>query len=221
MKAPLTAINGAAAVVLRTVERMEGAPQDRALIEEMARMIASEVSRNVRLLQDIQNYCKPRFELTVRSGSLNHFLESHIDAIGAAAGERRPALVLETDPALPPVAFSREHLVEVLRNFVRNSAESGSARVTVRTERNGRSAIIEVRDEGGGIDEEAIDALFRPYESRKSKSGGSGLGLFICRRIIEEGHGGRVSARNIYEDDARVGLCVRIELPLAPTLEYR
>lgn len=216
LKAPLTAINGAAKVILRILPRLKGDEADLALVDEMARMVASDVERNVRMLSEIQNYCKPQLEFPRTTGEVNKFLQENVETIVNAAGERKPTLVLKLSDDLPKVAFSPDHLLEVLRNLVRNAAEHGSRQVKIVTDLgvNLTDVIIDVTDDGGGVDDDVLGTFFQPYETSKSRQGGSGLGLFICRRIIEEGHGGRLSASNVYDDARqRTGLCFRIELP--------
>ncbi len=62
--------------------------------------------------------------------------------------------------------------------------------------------IIEVADNGGGIAAENLPYLFDPYFTSKEKDGGTGLGLYICRMIIEDGMSGRVECDN--RDDGAV-----------------
>jgi signal transduction histidine kinase len=77
------------------------------------------------------------------------------------------------------------------------------------------AAVIEVRDRGPGVPDAAIEHLFEPFyrvdEARARDTGGSGIGLAICRRVVEL-HGGTVAARG----NEPTGLIVTIELPPQP-----
>jgi signal transduction histidine kinase len=90
-------------------------------------------------------------------------------------------------------SLNREKLVQVVINLVRNAIqatrEGGSIRVGV--ERRGTQAILEVADDGVGIAAENLERIWEPFFSTKGDAG-TGLGLGICRRIVEE-HGGRIS----------------------------
>ena len=104
-------------------------------------------------------------------------------------------------------------LQQVLLNLVLNSVEAMDSSASdarflhVSTEINGADCVIAVADSGPGIDPKHMDDLFRPFFT--TKSGGMGLGLSICKSIVEA-HGGRLTA----VARARHGLVFRIVLPL-------
>jgi signal transduction histidine kinase len=105
----------------------------------------------------------------------------------------------------------RRAMENVIRNAIRYSPPSTAVEITL-ARRNG-SAIVDVRDHGPGVPEEALprlfDAFYRVEKARDTFSGGIGLGLSIARRAIEL-HKGGIRARN-----ARPGLEVEMELPIA------
>jgi two-component system sensor kinase FixL len=111
--------------------------------------------------------------------------------------------------ALPvdPVQFQ-----QVMHNLIRNAAEAargGPARVVVSTApADGAAAEIRVEDDGPGIPPDRLATLFEPFTSTKAE--GMGVGLAICRTIVEA-HGGRITAGNRREG----GAFFRIVLPLA------
>ena len=96
--------------------------------------------------------------------------------------------------------------------LVRTARAPGRPPVLVRILATDEQAVVLVRDEGPGVPEERIEAIFAPFE-RAARDGapfGSGLGLSIVRRIAEA-HGGVVSARNLPGE----GFEVRFVLPLS------
>ena len=99
---------------------------------------------------------------------------------------------------MPPIVGHRGQLQEVIINLLQNAVEAMDAikddrRVlTVRTARDGDKAIrVEVEDTGPGIDAKNLDKVFDAFVT--TKPGGMGLGLAICRMIIDR-HGGQLSA---------------------------
>jgi nitrogen fixation/metabolism regulation signal transduction histidine kinase len=98
-----------------------------------------------------------------------------------------------------PAVFDATQLAQVLINLLKNAVESGSApdeiRVTVRSASDGRTPgwTIEVADRGSGLAAEVLRDALLPFYS--TKPSGTGLGLTLCREIVEA-HGGRLSLAN-------------------------
>jgi two-component system, LuxR family, sensor kinase FixL len=124
-------------------------------------------------------------------------------------------VVLGTDlaDALPAVSGDRNQLQQVLLNFVINGCDamSGDAtdgRLFVRTGINGSGKVeISVADQGPGIPEADLERIFEPFVT--TKASGMGLGLAICRSIVDA-HGGRLWATN----NADRGATMHCELPV-------
>jgi two-component system nitrogen regulation sensor histidine kinase NtrY len=109
--------------------------------------------------------------------------------------------------ALPeaPVTFDASQLEQVMINLLKNAAESGSPpdSIEVAVRAVGEGWLIEVADRGSGLSEDALrDALIPFYSTKPS---GTGLGLTLCREIIEA-HGGRLSIANRPGGGAVIGL---------------
>lgn len=113
--------------------------------------------------------------------------------------------------------FDESQLEQVMINLVKNAAEAGSSPadtvVAVRPCRGGWS--VEVRDRGTGMSAEVLGNALLPFYS--TKPAGSGLGLTLCREIVEA-HGGTLEAGN--RTDGEEGAVVRFWLPPAPVPAY-
>ncbi len=102
-------------------------------------------------------------------------------------------------------------LKQVLLNLIQNAQDVlierhiTSPRITIRSFTKGENIILEIADNGGGIEEEIMEQIFDPYFSTKSKNG-TGLGLYMAKVIIEEHCGSRLEAYNNIE-----GAVFRIE----------
>ncbi|MEA3330921.1 MAG: HAMP domain-containing sensor histidine kinase, partial [Campylobacterota bacterium] len=88
-----------------------------------------------------------------------------------------------------------------------NGIEKGSITISLSCKNN--QEIIEVSDNGGGIDVDIIDFIFEPYYTTKFHAKGTGIGLYIAKNIIEIKMKGFLSVKNI-----EFGSCFTIALPL-------
>ncbi len=118
-------------------------------------------------------------------------------------------------PELPLVPANKNQLHEVILNLVQNALEameevSNRRVLRVTTElREPDAVLIRVQDSGPGIEADKLDKIFDAFFTTKKK--GMGLGLAICRMIIER-HGGRLTASS----DGKSGALFNIVLPIQP-----
>jgi signal transduction histidine kinase len=124
---------------------------------------------------------------------------------------------LELATELPLVDSNGRQLEEVIFNLVHNATEAmdvatdGARILRVKTELTDHNAItVAVHDSGPGIDPEKLDGIFGAFFTTKSH--GMGLGLAICRMIVEH-HGGRLIASS----DGKKGSLFQFDLPIEPT----
>lgn len=105
-------------------------------------------------------------------------------------------ITCEPDPALPPVMADRTQLEQVMGNLIANGAQAtagcAARDVLVTAACDGDNILVSVADSGVGIPADVYENLFEPFRTTKEK--GLGLGLPICRTIVEA-HGGRLWAR--------------------------
>ncbi len=111
----------------------------------------------------------------------------------------------------PFVCLNEDKFGQVIINLIRNAAyatteDAGEIKIGVST--NGNQALIEVQDNGCGIPEEHLDQIWTPFFTTKGEEG-TGLGLDICKRIIEE-HNGSISCAS----QVNVGTTFTIALPI-------
>jgi C4-dicarboxylate-specific signal transduction histidine kinase len=131
------------------------------------------------------------------------------------ASNRHSKLEVEASPEIPPVTGDPVQLQQVLLNLVLNALEAvaempvGRRNVMVRAKVHGEHEVeVTVRDTGLGIAPDKLGRLFEPFFT--TKPNGLGIGLSICRTIIEA-HGGQISA----ESKAGEGAMFRFTLPVA------
>jgi signal transduction histidine kinase len=144
---------------------------------------------------------------------LDELVEDTIESMRSQARAKRIAVTAHVPGELAPAEANPEKLQRVLFNLIQNAIRHTPAdgSVTVAAEQAGQAIEIEVADTGSGIQAADRERVFEPFfrGDASRASGGSGLGLSICRAIIEV-HGGR-----IWLDRSAVGTRVRFTLPRA------
>jgi two-component system, LuxR family, sensor kinase FixL len=120
---------------------------------------------------------------------------------------------LECEQPLPPVHINITQIEQVILNYLCNARDAMKAagctgKVSIRAHHSApRELQISVLDQGPGIDAQLLDRVFEPFVT--SKSMGIGIGLSICKSIVET-HGGRVAGFN----HPQGGACFQLTLPL-------
>ena len=120
---------------------------------------------------------------------------------------------LEADRSLPVVLAEQTYVEQVLRNMLGNAAKygPGGGLVQIVCESGPGEAIVRVLDDGPGFPSEDTDRLFEPFYRSPTLArqvSGSGIGLFVCARLIEA-MGGRIWARARPEGGAEFGFALR------------
>jgi two-component system NtrC family sensor kinase len=122
------------------------------------------------------------------------------------------ALKLELEPDLPAVLLSREQLVQVVLNLVLNAADAVGAggHVTVAARARAERVELSVADDGPGVPSAIRERLFEPFATSKEPGKGTGLGLAVCRGLVEA-VGGSIALDERHAPGARFV----VELPRA------
>ena len=109
------------------------------------------------------------------------------------------------------VSADRDRVLQVLGNLIGNALKHArGAPIDIELRRNGKDAIIAVRDHGPGIEESALPHVFDRYWHGRTKKGGAGLGLAIAKGIVDA-HGGRIEVASKHGEGAEF----KFTLPLA------
>ncbi|WP_247872277.1 PhnD/SsuA/transferrin family substrate-binding protein [Azospirillum sp. TSO35-2] len=209
---PLAAIGNFAGGMTRI---LDGPAPDLGMLRAGARSVAEQAERAAAIIQRTRGFVSRR-DAQRSTLSVNAVLEETLSLFGAPPD---PGLSITSDPAdgLPEVRADKVELQQVLLNLLQNAVEAtrsgnnggGGGDIVVRTALSGGMVMIEVRDSGPGAPEEARSRMFEPFFT--TKPGGLGLGLSICRTIVER-HGGRIWA----VPGVPQGLAVRFTLPPDP-----
>jgi signal transduction histidine kinase len=176
--------------------------------------IRKETERIHTVLRDLLDFARPASaaEDGVKPGSIGAAVEDVVALVRPQRSFRDVELEVEADPELPNVTLGNERVVQVLLNLLMNAADAAGPKGTValKARRNGASVQISVEDDGPGIDPSIRERLFEPFVTTKEVGKGTGLGLAVCRGLVESAHG------TIHLDESfRPGARFIVELPIA------
>jgi signal transduction histidine kinase len=212
LRQPLAAIGTSSDAALRWLRR---SPPELDEIQSSLENVVSEVHRTSEIMDNV----RALFGKGERKNEQVNVNEVALEAIRILRRELN-AHEIQTDiqlvSELPPIMGHKMQLQEVFLNLIRNAidamdaVEAGRRALLVRTTVNGSKAIIvEVKDSGPGIESERLSKIFGAFVTTKPH--GMGLGLAICRAIIER-HGGELSAVS----DVKNGTLFKFFLPMEP-----
>ena len=212
LRAPLTSIKGSAATVLNSPADM-----DPAVVRQFFRIINEQADHMHDLVGDLLDVARIEtgtLSVSPEPAEVAVLVDRARNAFQSAGGAN--ALAIDVEPELPLVMADRPRIVQVLGNLLANAARNSpeSSPITVRAARDGVHVAVSVADEGRGIPAESLPDLFRKFSRMQSEEqgGDTGLGLAICKGIVEA-HGGR-----IWAESAGPGLGARFTFTL-PTVE--
>jgi PAS domain S-box-containing protein len=213
LRTPLAAIYGAALTLQRDDVRLEES-QRTGLLD----VISGEADRLARIVNDIlwaSRLDSGRMSTAIESCDAQALGEQVVKALRAHA-PHGVHLAAEAEPGLPPVAADPDKLRQVLTNLVDNAIKYSpdGGRVDLVVTRVGNRIRFRVRDEGLGIppaeQRRIFEKFFRLDPQLTRGVGGTGLGLYICRELVERMHG-RIGVNS----DGRSGSTFWVDLPVA------
>ncbi|MEZ5626245.1 MAG: PAS domain S-box protein [Rhodocyclaceae bacterium] len=174
-------------------------------------------------LLDLSKLEAGRMTLDMQTLSLGEVVVDVCAELDGLCSARQIRMRPELDASVPRVKGDAMRLGQVVRNLLSNaikfSPDGGTITVALRTEAPPSAAApatavqLQVIDQGGGIPESELEAVFDKFvqsSATRTGAGGTGLGLAICREILSA-HGGRIRAYNV----AGGGACFEIVLPSA------
>jgi C4-dicarboxylate-specific signal transduction histidine kinase len=170
-----------------------------------------ETERIHRVLRDLLDFARApgrTGEEEQKLGSAANAIEAAITLVGPQRELRGVRITRDVAADLPPIGMAEERLEQVLLNLLLNAGDAvshpgGAIAISARLEDG--LVVIHVDDDGPGIAPEVFDKLFEPFVTTKEVGKGTGLGLAVCRGLVEAA-GGSISAERAPLGGARFAL---------------
>jgi two-component system NtrC family sensor kinase len=191
---PLTAITAYAQFVQRRM-----APHEPETVQDMERIVR-QTKRIAKMVENILEFARTQ-PLETRLTDIHHLLDEVLAFISFRL--QNQGIVVEThyDPNMQAMLVDPDQLEQVFLNIIINAAcameQEGNLTVTTAWLDDGEMPTVRISfaDTGIGIPPENIPRLFEPYFTTRPPGQGTGLGLYVCQKVIER-HGGRIEVES-------------------------
>jgi signal transduction histidine kinase len=203
---PLAGIAGVIEIVGRDLPATSPA---RAVVKD----VRLEITRISRTLTDLLETARPR-RPEIRRSNLNTTVEHAVMLARQQVLSRPIKIELQKAADLPEVEHDSDQVHQVLLNLLLNAVQAMEGPGTVRVEIGSRDvfASVLVSDTGRGISAQNLPNIFRPFYT--TKGDGTGLGLSLARRIVEDHHG-RIEVNSIVGKGSKFEVLLPFNAPVA------
>jgi signal transduction histidine kinase/CheY-like chemotaxis protein len=208
LRTPLTSVLGFAKIIKKRLEDRifplvpaddRKVAQTIQQIEDNLKVVVSEGERLTKLIDDVLDLAKieaGKLEWHMEAVSVDDVIERATSATSSLFEQKGLRLVKTIAPGLPQVTGDRDRLIQVVINLISNAVKfTDTGTITCRAEQKNGDLVVSVADTGMGIapaDQPKVFERFKQVgDTLTDKPKGTGLGLPICREIVEH-HGGKI-----------------------------
>ena len=198
LRGPITVIRGYLDVL--ETELSEHLAVDQKELFKRLTVSANRLSGYINNILNTSKYDRRHLKIHLAEETLVSIYDMVRDDMSLRAQSQRRLLSVEIPPGLPTIAADRSSLSEVISNLIDNGlkySNDGGA-VSMKAEQEGDFVKVSVTDNGIGMPANVIGNLFQKfYRSHRSREtvAGTGIGLYICKAIVES-HGGRITVKS-------------------------
>jgi len=211
-------LNNPLAAVMGTADLLHREAADPKMAERLRR-ISGQAQRAGRLVRALLTLAR-KTPIERTEVDVHVLLDDVVELIGYELQQGRVAVDRRFADALPRVVADPVQLQQVFVNLCLNAVEAmrnpgagGTLTLATRHDRAARRVVVSVADTGPGIPPAVLERIFEPFFTTKGDGKGTGLGLVICRRIVED-HGGAIRAGSA----PGAGATFTVELPAGPVV---
>ncbi len=200
--------------------RLAGAPWNamRDEIPDVINDIEQACERIRTIVAELKGFATDRERGVTTPTAINEIVESSMRLLANIVRKSTNNLRLELAEDLPLVNVAAQRIEQVIVNLVVNACqalESPDKGVTIRTSTRDHYVLVSVCDEGTGIATEDMKKILDPFFTTKRNRGGTGLGLSVSQRIVED-HGGRLEFESVPGSGTTAVLSIPIESSEVP-----
>lgn len=197
---PLTGIKG----LIKLLSEENQDPKTQYYFE----VIQKEIDRINTIVSELLVLGKPSIH-TLKICNVNDIIAEIEPILHSEANYMNVQLSIQYSPYELPISCVNDHLKQVILNLTKNSLQAmpNGGKLSITTDKRAENCIIQVVDSGDGMSKEIINQVFNPFFTMKKD--GSGLGLTVCKRIIDT-YGGNITLTSKPNE----GTQVEITLPL-------
>ncbi len=215
LRTPLQGMIGFSSLGVKRAEKVT--PQKAKKYFETIHDSANTLLSLVNNLLDLTKLESGKMNYQFKSGNVDESIKSVITELQGQANARSISLVAPSATVCNPLAFDAPRLQQVLRNLLGNAVKFSAAGsdIIVEVEDSKEAVSISITDQGPGIPEDEVEKIFDKFSQSsvtRDGSGGTGLGLPICREIISA-HNGEIFARNVKGGGAEFVFTIPRNLP--------
>ena len=156
-------------------------------------MISRAGARAAQVVRNLLDFARKE-EYRLGRTDLNQTIERALELVQHELLAHGITIHLQLTPDLPPLLASADHLQSVWLNLLLNAIDSldkSPQTISISSGKSGSEMQVSVRDNGKGISPEHLPLIFEPFYTTKAPGRGTGLGLSVSRRIIQQ-HGGSI-----------------------------
>ncbi|MGD9327052.1 MAG: HAMP domain-containing sensor histidine kinase, partial [Desulfobacterales bacterium] len=193
LRTPLTSVRSLAEILSTN----PGIDADQ--LENFAGIIIKESDRLIRLVSQILDYEKiesAQMDWAVASLDLSEVVSDAVNSTRQLIDDKNITIDLDLAPDVPRVSGDRDRLIQVMVNIISNAVkfcDPDRGMIAVRLRAADNHLIVEVQDNGIGINPKDLEKIFQPFQQVKNptqgRPGGTGIGLTITKRIVDFHHG--------------------------------
>ncbi len=182
IKNPLASILGFSELIKEETENIE--------IKDQTEIIIAETNRLNKLVSELLEYSRPNKNFKKERIRMKVLVENVLNSLSPKIVEKQMTVNVDISDSLPPIFGQKDKIIQVFINLVSNSVEAMKKRnrtIDITANREKENIIMRIKDNGPGIQENIRDKIFLPFISNKKN--GTGLGLAMVKKIIEDHNG--------------------------------
>jgi signal transduction histidine kinase len=178
-------------------------------------IIEQEVDRMGALVANLLEFSRSSGQ-RISAMNVHVEIENTLELVHYHFRNRSINVVQELDPDVPLIEADRQQFRQLLLNLFTNAGDAmpNGGTLTIRVSVAGHEIMIEIADTGVGIATENLQRIMEPFFTTKPKGKGTGLGLPICRRIVQE-HGGKLWITSVANKETTVHISLPLQSKMA------